>query len=290
MSTLSPLRYPGGKGKLAPFISNLIQLNDLEGGSYFEPFAGGAGVALHLLFEGDVKRIVLNDADPCIYAFWDSIMRFTDEFVRLVELTPLNVEEFRKQSEICQRSDEFDGLELGFAVFYINRCSRSGIIGSAGPIGGYDQSGKWLIDARFNREGLIERIEKIATKSEQIEIHNLDALNFLKTQLPKGRGRSNSLVYLDPPYHLNGHRLYLNYYDDSDHESLADYIKAQNALKWLITYDTSEFIKELYAEYDIHEFKLNYSLQNKKKAEEFMISPATINLPVSRNWILTEVC
>lgn len=65
----TPLRYPGGKAKFAPFIAEVMKRNDLCGGHYLEPYAGGAGVALELLFHKYASHVHINDADPAVYAF-----------------------------------------------------------------------------------------------------------------------------------------------------------------------------------------------------------------------------
>ena len=54
----SPLRYPGGKNKLAKFIAKICVDNDING-HYIEPYAGGASVSLYLLIEGKVKKLRL---------------------------------------------------------------------------------------------------------------------------------------------------------------------------------------------------------------------------------------
>ncbi len=71
----SPLRYPGGKSCLSYFLAELIDLNKVKGGTYYELYAGGAGAALSLLFNDIVSKIVINDADYRIYAFWHSILK-----------------------------------------------------------------------------------------------------------------------------------------------------------------------------------------------------------------------
>jgi DNA adenine methylase len=63
----SPLRYPGGKSRIFPFVSQLFYENGMIGSSYAEPYAGGAGLALRLLFDEYVDKIYLNDLDKSIY-------------------------------------------------------------------------------------------------------------------------------------------------------------------------------------------------------------------------------
>ena len=146
-TTLSPLRYPGGKTVYADMISWIIRKNGLSGCSYAEAFAGGAGTAITLLLEGQVKEIWLNDFDLAIYSFWRAILEHTEEFIRRIDNTPITVCEWRKQKEIYSKNDT-DIFSLGFATFFLNRCNRAGIL-LANPIGGLMQNSTNKIDARF---------------------------------------------------------------------------------------------------------------------------------------------
>lgn len=56
MANFSPLRYPGGKGKMYNQTVKILKENNLIGCTYIEPFAGGANLALNLLFKGQVKK------------------------------------------------------------------------------------------------------------------------------------------------------------------------------------------------------------------------------------------
>ena len=99
MDYVSPLRYPGGKGKLAPFFQQVIQKNGLKGGVYVEPYVGGGAVALTLLLAGAVNRIVINDKDRSIYAFWHSVLFQTNELCQLIANTPINMDTWHEQKE-----------------------------------------------------------------------------------------------------------------------------------------------------------------------------------------------
>ena len=279
MNLHSPLRYPGGKAGLAPFLARIIEENGLSGCAYFEPFAGGAGAALRLLGYGAVSELHLNDADPCITAFWHAVLDEPERFVEATMSVPVNIAEWRKQWDIYNRSDVSTPFELGFAAFYLNRCNRSGILVGSAPIGGYAQTGKWKIDARFYRETLAKRIRTIAAKREHIHITNLDALKFLTTRLPRGIKRQRVFAYLDPPYYANGNRLYLNFYKDQEHRALARRMQRQVSLKWVMSYDDAQFIRALYDKCRIRPFPLQYSLQRKKRAEELVIMPRHIRPP-----------
>ena len=70
----TPLRYPGGKAKLAPYVKNLMKVNRLLDGEYVEPYAGSAAIALELLFHEYVSKIHINDISRPVHAFWKSAL------------------------------------------------------------------------------------------------------------------------------------------------------------------------------------------------------------------------
>lgn len=273
METKSPLRYPGGKTKLAEFLCGLIDANVGDGCTYFELYAGGAGAALDLLLNGNVERIVLNDADVHIYDFWDSILHHTDFFLQRMWDTPVNMDSWHHQRAIYadeHNEGKYTPLEIGFATFFLNRTNRSGIITKAGPIGGANQSGKYKLDCRFNKTSLAHRIERIAERVADIEVYNEDTLTFIQQNI--GRlSDEHSFMYLDPPYYKNGSSLYLNAYSHQDHENLRDLMSEIRNLKWMISYDDVEEIRDMYANFVNREHELSYFLQDKRKTKEFFV-------------------
>ncbi|ECU4143923.1 DNA adenine methylase, partial [Salmonella enterica subsp. enterica serovar 4,[5],12:i:-] len=165
MKFYTPLRYPGGKGKLSYFLKDVIEQNSLNDGAYAEPYAGGAGVALELLLEEYVRKIYINDADFAVYSFWSSVINDTDNLCRLISNAKINMDEWRFHRYVISNPTEFTKLEIGFSAFFLNRTNRSGIL-KAGVIGGKAQNGKWRMDVRFNRDDLISRIENIANYNQ----------------------------------------------------------------------------------------------------------------------------
>lgn len=281
----SPLRYPGGKAKLSEFLQRTISLNNLNGCSYYEPFAGGAGAAIRLLSDKHVSHLYLNDADRRIYALWTAILKDTKQFADRILSIPLTIDEWNKQHDICAHDRGVKLFDLGFAAFYMNRCNRSGILSGAGPIGGYKQLGEWGIDARFSRENLATRVLALGKLRDHITLANLDAMKFLNKHLPNGQARSKVFVYLDPPYVAEGKRLYLNHYNAGDHRALATYILRQKVLPWVMSYDDNPLIRELYSTgAQRYLFSLRYSLQKRTLGSELLIVPPKIKLPRS------EIC
>lgn len=198
---LSPLRYPGGKASLLDFLSKIIELNEPIN-AYIEPYAGGAGAALGLLFKGHVERIILNEFDEAIYRFWHVILHNTEGFLKKINNVRISIKVWNRQKKIFynyESNKNNSDLDFAFATFFLNRCNRSGIL-QAGPIGGKRQLGEWKIDARFNKKNLAQRIKKIAAYKDRIELFNLDAVDFMKNQLTNlNLDSKKTLVYLDPP-------------------------------------------------------------------------------------------
>ena len=277
----SPLRYPGGKASLRGFLEEVIVLNNLSGCSYFEPFAGGAGAALGLLREDVVWEVRLNDMDHGITAFCNAGLDEPERFVETIRVVPVSIEEWKRQQRIYLNAEASETFDLGFSVFYLNRCNRSGVLFGSAPVGGYEQTGKWRIDARFYRESLAERVLAIAKKREQIHVTNMDAISFLVKHLPRGKERKRVFAYLDPPYWSNGDRLYMNFYKDPDHKNLSRYIRQQKTLNWVMSYDDAHLIRDLYRNCGIFHLSLQYSLQRKQKAQELLIAPSHVRLPDS---------
>jgi DNA adenine methylase len=277
----SPLRYPGGKASLTSFLEDVIDLNDLRGCQYFEPYAGGAGAALTLLERKAVDEIYINDADVRVFAFWNAVLSETEQFTERILTVPLNMEEWHKQREVCSNPRNHKAFDVGFSAFYMNRCNRSGVLSGAGPIGGLHQLGKWKLDARFSKEALAKRIQQVGKRREQIHVSGLDAIDFLKSSLPVGRMRRKVFVYIDPPYVNKGQKLYLNAYAPKDHAGIAHYLSSQKVLPWLMSYDDSPLVLDLYRERHIFKLPIRYSLQVKKSAAELIICPFDLTLPRS---------
>jgi len=275
----SPLRYPGGKAVLSGFLGDVIATNDLQDGVYAEPYAGGAGAALNLLFGEHVQRIVLNDADPCIFAFWNAVLNRKDDFIQRLKEAPVTLDEWKMQREIYRNQGQHSRIKVAVASFYLNRCNRSGIMANGGPIGGFEQTGKWKLDARFNKDELVRRIEKINLYRDRIEIHNLDALAFLGDVIGQRDDVADTLVYLDPPYYVKGSELYLNHYQPEDHALVAKFIKGQTGYRWLMTYDNVPEIRKLYADRGTLDFDLRYSAHTSKLGSELLIFSRNLVMP-----------
>lgn len=271
----TPLRYPGGKAKLANFIKLIYQQNNLLDGHYVETYAGGAAVALSLLFLEYASEIHINDLSKPVYAFWHSVLYETEGFCELIRSAKVTIEEWDRQKAIQRRAETTSLLELGFSTFFLNRTNRSGII-NGGIIGGKDQNGVWKIDARFNKSALIDRIKKVARYRRRINLYNEDASAFLQTILPNLPART--LCYLDPPYFVKGQGLYEDYYQAADHAEIARLV-SQITHPWIVSYDNAPEIAELYKSYRSIAYNLSYSAADRYKGAEIMFFSEGLTLP-----------
>ncbi|MRR15664.1 MAG: DNA adenine methylase [Deltaproteobacteria bacterium] len=267
MQYFSPLRYPGGKGKLAPFLKEVFSYNNLCDGIYIEPYAGGSAVALSLLLEGYAWEIIINDIDPMVYAFWWSLLNDTNSLSQKIIDTVLSVEEWKKQKLIYLHPEHHSLTDVGFATFFLNRTNRSGIL-EGGIIGGKKQDGPFKLDARFKKHDLVERISLIAQYKGRIKLFNEDAIRLIKkisSSLP-----NKCLIYFDPPYFKKGKLLYKNFYTPSDHAKIARYIRKLKC-PWIVTYDNVPEIRELYEGEEQTEFDISYSTYlGRPRGEEIM--------------------
>ncbi|GBU21857.1 DNA-methyltransferase [Fibrobacteres bacterium R8-0-B4] len=277
MRTLySPLRYPGGKAKVLDFMKKLLAQNPfIKKPAYVEPYAGGAAVALGLLLDGCVSKIYINDYDLAIYSFWEHcIKNHSKKLIEKIRNINISMAEWHKQAAIYNTPtrQENGDFNLGFAAFFLNRCNHSGII-KGGVIGGHEQSGKYKMDCRFNKDDLISRINGIAKHKEQIHIYKEDTKVFLKRKDIK-KVLKNSLLYLDPPYYKKGSQLYKNFYKPKDHETIAGIMRGLDG-KWVVSYDNHPDIQELYNDFEKREFNLTYFAScstgsRKKEGKEVM--------------------
>ena len=273
----TPLRYPGGKAKLAEYVKSLMKANRLIDGEYVEPYAGGSAIALELLFHEYVSCIHINDISRPVHAFWKSVLEDTEEFCRLVLKKPLTVAQWDKQKKVLRNPDDHDHVELGFAMFFLNRTNRSGIL-NAGIIGGRDQTGPWKIDARYNAKELVHRIEAIARMRDRIKLTRQDALRFLKAGISKWP--KETLIYLDPPYYVKGRDLYYDFYEHKDHERIAGFINGSVIRqKWIVSYDNVQPIRDLYPASRYVTYDIGYSARSASQGSEVMFFCDGLKVP-----------
>ena len=273
--TYTPLRYPGGKTKNYEYVKKILQVNCIDG-TYVEPFAGGAGLAIKLLLNNDVNRIIINDSDYAIYSFWKCLLDYTDELCEYIQNVPVTISQWEKERHVYMNQNSYSILDIGKATIFLNRTNVSGIM-KGGLIGGIKQDGKYKMDARFNRNTLITKIRNIAKEKDRITLYNKDIFDLIHFDM---FNEENLFVNFDPPYVNKGGKLYMNFFNTEDHELLKEEI-SQIPCKWIVTYDYCDFIDSLYKDYRKSTMQLTYSTNKTKKGKELVFFSDNLLLPTS---------
>lgn len=278
MKTSSPLRYPGGKSAMTGLLGQVRRLNGLGDRAIAEPFAGGAGASLSLLYLEETREIYINDADPAIHDFWWSLVNRPKLFIAMLTKTRVSMAEWHRQRDVYRDYGHLSRLRRGFSAFYLNRCNRSGIIMNGGPIGGVKQTGKWKLNARFNKPDLRRRCEKVAEYRDRVQVSCRDGIEFIGSL-----NAESTLFFVDPPYFAKGKTLYLNALDEEYHVALAAQLKSMTDAAWVLTYDDCPEIRRMYRGWaTIRPFSLRYAAAERRSGKEVFIVPKWMRLPASQ--------
>jgi DNA adenine methylase len=262
---------------MTSLLIQIRKLNALGNTSLAEPYAGGAGASLTMLYLEETPKIFINDADPAMHDFWWSLVHRPQPFIDLLSTSRISIAEWRRQRD-AYRSRTTSRLRRGFSAFYLNRCNRSGIIINGGPIGGLEQTGAWKLDARFNKAELRSRCEKVAEYADRIHVSGLDGIEFIKKRV-----EDRTLFLIDPPYFAKGPMLYLNTLDESYHANLARTLRSLPDTPWVLTYDDCADIRRLYRGWArIRPFTLRYVASERRQGKELLIAPKWMRLPTSQ--------
>lgn len=259
-------------------LSGIRSLNDLGNRGIAEPFAGGAGASLSLLFREDAPDIHINDADPAIHDFWWTLVNRPQPFLDMLSNTQISMPEWRRQRDTYRYAGRQSRLRRGFSAFYLNRCNHSGIIMNGGPIGGIKQEGKWKLNARFSKPGLLRRCMRVSEYSDRIHVSCREGIEFIADL-----DHRSTFFFIDPPYFVKGQTLYLNALDRAYHEALAAQLATMPEAAWILTYDDCPEIRQMYAGWSqIRPFSLRYAASRRREGREILIAPQWIQLPATQ--------
>lgn len=285
MSTrwISPLRYPGGKARMAPWLVSLFDSltgpMDIE--VWFEPFGGGAGAALAAVVDHGVPEAWIVEKNPALAAFWTAVMHDEGRLAARVEATVPTLAAFDAAQEVV--ADALDGGtpdpgELAFSAFLVNRCSRSGmVIPNVGPIGGKDQAGRYTVQSRFDGPSLAGRLRSIAALGGRFRVIEGDGIEHIE-DLPTSGVEHETFVFADPPYIGPGNRLYASGMDRTQHERLAAALLPLQG-PWVLTYDAHPDVPGLYPGCRVHRFEAQHSAGRGRIGSEYLVAPRGLELP-----------
>lgn len=278
----NPLRYPGAKSTLAPYVSRLLVANNLDGATMVEPFAGSSSVGLMLLQDQVIDHLVIVEKDVLLYSFWQSVFTQTQRLIDRIENTPISLDTWHEiKAYRTANPDEMtqeDILNLGFAGLFLNRTNFSGIL-NANPLGGLQQKSPYPIDCRFHKEREINSIWRLSQYAAQVDVMHLDALQYLENGVFH-EYENHVFIYIDPPYYEKGKMLYRHSFNDIEHLHLARIIRNGLGCDWLLSYDDHQFIRSLYQQPEnqmmAYHFDYSAASRNRNHAQELLIS----NLPL----------
>ena len=263
---------------MAGLLSGIRRLNRLGDRAIAEPFAGGAGASLTLLFLEDTPAIFINDADRAILDFWWTLVNRPEPFLDMLSQKRISIAEWRRQRDTYRTTGRVSRLRRGFSAFYLNRCNRSGIITNGGPIGGVKQTGRWKLGARYNKVELRRRCEKVIEYRDRIQVSGDDGIEFIERLDP-----NSTFFFIDPPYFEKGSSLYLNTLDACYHRALSDRLKEMSEEAWVLTYDDCPEVRAMYRGWaSVRPFSLRYTASERRTGGELLITPKWMQLPTDQ--------
>jgi DNA adenine methylase len=276
---MSPLRYPGSKVRITEMVAGLLEQNLLVGSHLYEPFAGGSAVSLGLLANGFIPSATWVERDPLIYAFWQMVKENPEELIERMMRGKVSLQAWKRMLPLraAKKPTRTKLAELGYAGLFFNRTYFSGIVG-AGPIGGLKQNSPYKIDCRFNKKELATQIRACSEIIRKVNIIFGDGIEFLKTNCLKMP--THSMVYIDPPYVANGHKLYRFYFERAHHEALSEAVN-DLCVPWLMTYDNHELIRDLYMGEKTKYVKTYQSLRGARFVKEILLLSEDFALPIA---------
>ena len=254
-SLKTPLRYPGGKSrackKLAPHFPDLNKYTE-----YREPFLGGGSVAIYITQRYPNLDVWVNDLYEPLTNFWKQLRDNSDEIKRqLQELKQRNPDPVSAKSLFLDSKDYLSkdpgGCDLtarAVAFYIVNKCSFSGLSESS-------SFSAQASDSNFSSRG----IEKLPFYGQLIKKWKITNKSY-EQLLPE---RDDIFTYLDPPYEI-GSNLYGrkgNMHNGFNHDNFAT-ICDRFTSPQLISYNSSQLIRERFQNWKAAEFELTYTMRS----------------------------
>jgi DNA adenine methylase len=229
------------------------------------------------LVNGFVSSATLIERDPLIYSFWSVIKEDPEPLIKRIRSSKVTLASWKRLLPLreVKRPTSYQLGELAYAGLFFNRTCFSGIVG-AGPIGGMNQSSKYKIDCRFNKEMIIKSITAVHTIMQKVELNFGDGITFLSRL--GSNAAPHSFAYIDPPYVANGHKLYRYSFSVRQHQRLSMAVRELQA-PWMISYDNHRLITSLYSPALSSTVSTYHALKGAKFVDELLILSNNFELP-----------
>ena len=249
----TPLRYPGGKSRACAKMDQYIpDLRDFK--EYREPFLGGGSVAIHITKKYPHLNVWVNDLYEPLVNFWKTLQDDGHAlYKRLQELKSrypdvASAKGLFLEAKELVNDDSVSPLYRACSFYVINKCSFSGLTESS-------SFSKQASVSNFSMRG----IEKLPGYTQIIQ--NWKITNGRYQELLTDD--KSIFTYLDPPYEI-GSNLYGKKGDmhkGFDHDGFAT-ICDRFVGPQLISYNSSQLIKDRFKEYQAGEFDLTYTMRS----------------------------
>lgn len=244
----SPLRYPGGKTKAWKFFEQVLPKGI---STLTSPFLGGGGIELCCSVNG--IHVTASDNFEPLVNFWQELQIDSEALVNLaLGIFPLS-------------------LEHRFH-FYKNKLARNCVNPFGHKMTDFERAAIFLIMNRLSWSGQTLASTPFKIKEEMMEKHknsikrlsgwsnnniSISCCDYTETF---SKVNENDFCYLDPPY-VGTEGYYGSPFDNNkfDHHKFYEEVKNLSC-SWILSYKKHEFVTDLYKDYRIIEYGLNYSM------------------------------
>ncbi len=282
---LSPLRYPGGKARMAGWLSAMVdlQVGWLDADVLVEPFAGGLGAGLALLDQRMVSEVWFCEANDALRALWQAILDDLEEVAgRVAKLGTVTLRDYDAAVDLIGHPGEATQIDVAVAALLVNRCSRSGMVSPrVGPIGGRHQQGRWKINDRFDPAGIAARLRLLAPLTGRMRLLGEDGIECIEQLDGEAGVEDEVMLFVDPPYLGQGQRLYRHGGDENMHHRLAEALRSTPA-RWALTYDDHPAAFELYEGFRKGRYSWRQTANRARSDAELLIVSDSLVVPDTR--------
>ena len=238
----SPLRYPGGKSRVAKLLAPYIP----EHTEYREIFFGGGGVFFH---KPKARRNWVNDLHPGLHALWKTLRDHFDVFEALCRAQDASdlratFQKWIDRDDLMKARGDDALMERAVQYYFINRTVWTGRVV-------YDPARRSRLyfsnpEGWGNLEKKLAHLRACSEKLQGVRITNVPFEECLAEATP------DTFLYADPPYYRDSldtacSKLYEGHFAIEAHTLLRDLLAASPA-KAMISYDDRPEVRKLYAD------------------------------------------